>query len=109
MALGTSLCDGVFENSAFETSAALAATPTTRAPLLMLAALMSCDHMFLPHLFAYAMRFLTRTTRQGRGFLIGERYYFRRVSVIDGMTVMDGVVVLVALPARVPVDVVRYA
>ena len=99
----------MFENSAFETSAALAATPTTRAPLLMLATLMSCDHILLPHPFAYAMRFLTRTTRPGRGFLIGQRYYFRRVSVIDGMTVMDGVVALVELPASVPVDVIRYA
>ena len=74
----------------------------------MLATLMSCDHILLPHPFAYAMRFLTPTTRAGRGFLIGERYYFRRVRVIDGMTVMDGVVELVALPARVPaVDVIK--
>jgi hypothetical protein len=43
---GSSLCDGVFENSALETMAALAATPTTSAPLLMLTTLINCDHMF---------------------------------------------------------------
>ena len=110
MPLGTSLCDGVFENSAFETIAALAAIPTTRAPLLMVATLISCDHIFVPHPFAYAIGFLTDTTRPSRGFLMGQRYYLRGVSVIAGMTVIDGVAVLVALPARVPaVDVVRYA
>jgi hypothetical protein len=49
---GTSLCDGVFENSAaLETTAAEAATPTTSAPLVMLATLKSCAHMIGSHPF----------------------------------------------------------
>jgi hypothetical protein len=49
VASGTSFRDGVVENSALETIAALAATPTTSAPLLTLTSLITCDHMLLPH------------------------------------------------------------
>src|SRR5438874_6632751 len=45
---GCSACDGVVESSAFETSAALAATPTTTALLLRLTTLIRCDHMSCP-------------------------------------------------------------
>ena len=99
---GTSLCDGVFENSAFETIAALAAIPTTSALLLRLATLISWPHILVSHPFAYAIGFLTGTTRPSRNFLMGQRYYLRGVRVMAGMTVTGTVAVVVALPARTP-------
>ena len=68
----------------------------------MLATLISCDHIFVPHPFAYAIGFLTDTTRPSRGFLMGQRYYLRGVRLIAGMTVIGAVAVVVALPATVP-------
>ena len=76
----------------------------------MVATLISCDHIFVPHPFAYAIGFLTSTTPPSRGFLMGQRYYLRGVRLIAGRTVIGAVTVVVALPAKVPaVDVVRYA
>ena len=105
---GTSLCDGVFENSAFETIAALAATPTTSALLPRLATLISWPHILVSHPFTYAIGFLTDTTRPSRESLMGQRYYLRMVRVIDGMTVVGAIAGLVALPPKIaPVGLVQ--
>ncbi|GAC1700080.1 MAG: hypothetical protein NVS9B6_13210 [Candidatus Limnocylindrales bacterium] len=64
----------------------------------------------VPHPFAFAICFLTGTTRPRRGFLIGEWYYLRGVRLITGMIVVGTVADAVVVPTKfAPVELDQKA